>query len=106
MALPLIAAYSAEHRSGHEYADERFGHDDAREKKRAAKAEVDQTGYETAPIIGEFFANQENKCNRGYDGQRDRKSSGCLIHTENFVRSNDEPIEQRRFLQTRYAVVR
>ena len=40
------------------------------------------------------------------DGQGDRQSSRCFIHAENFVASNDQPVEQRRFLQARYAVVR
>src|SRR6476660_2650255 len=106
MAPPLIAAYSAEHCGGHECGDERFGHDNAREKKRAAEAEIDQTCDETAPVIRELFANQKDKCNRGYDRQRERQPSCCLIHAENFVRSNDEPVEQGRFLQARYAVVR
>jgi hypothetical protein len=51
MAPALIAAYSAEHRASHECGDERFGHNNAREKKRAAKAEIDQTCDETAPVI-------------------------------------------------------
>src|SRR5215211_6975384 len=51
MAPPLIAAYSAEHRASYECGDERFGHDNAREKKCAAEAEIDQTCDETAPVI-------------------------------------------------------
>src|SRR5215469_15281013 len=106
MAPAPITGYSTEHRTGHECGDERFGHDNAREKERAAEAEIDQTGDETAPIIRELFANQKDKCNRGYDRQRDRQSGRCLIHAENLVANNDEPIEQWRFLQARYAVVR
>src|SRR6187455_1781313 len=105
MAPALVAAYSAEHRAGHECGDERFRHDDAREKKGAAKAEIDQAGDETAPVIRKPFSDKKDKCNRGYDGQRNRQSSRCLIHTENFIRSNDEPVEQWRFLQARYTVV-
>src|SRR4029453_16011168 len=106
MAPALIAAYCAEHCAGHECGYERFGHDDAREKKRAAEAEIDQTCDETAPVIRELFANQKDKCDRGYDGQRDRQTVRCLIHAKNFVRNNDDPVEQWRFLQARYAVVR
>src|SRR5439155_15428327 len=106
MAPPFIAAYSAEYRAGHECADERFGHDNSGEKKRAAEAEIDQTGDETAPVTRELFANQKDKCNGGYDRQRNGQPGRCLIHAENFVRSNDKPVEQWRFLQARYAVVR
>src|ERR1700751_2557646 len=106
MAPSLIAADCTEHRAGHECGDERFGHDNAREKKRAAEAQIDQTCDETAPVIRELFANQKDKCNRGYGGQRDRQSRRCLIHAEGFVACNDEPIEQWRFLQAWYAVVR
>src|SRR5215831_20641651 len=106
MAPPFVTAYPTEHRACDERADERFGHDNAREKKRAAKAEIDQTGDETAPVIRELFADQKNKCNRGYDSERNRQPGRCLVHAKNFVRSDDEPVEQRRFLQTRYAVVR
>ena len=85
MAPALIAAYSTEHRSGHERRDERFWHDNAREQKRAAKTEVDQTRDETAPVIRELLANQKDECNSGYYSQRDRQPSSCLIHTEYFV---------------------
>src|SRR5437773_9024706 len=99
MAPPFIAAYSAEHRASHECGDERFGHDNAREKKRAVEAEVDQTGDGTSPVIRELFANEKGECDRGYDGERERQPSRCLSHSENFVRNNYEPVEQRRFLQ-------
>ena len=36
----------------------------------------------------------------------DETRNGVFLHAENFVGSNDKPIEQRGFLQTGYAVVR
>src|SRR5262245_35072167 len=101
----LITGQSTENRSGDERADQRLGHHNARQQKRPAEAEPNQTGNETAPVIGQLFADQKDKRSGGHYGERDRQPSRCLIHPENLVRRDDEPVEQRRFLQTRYSVV-
>ena len=53
----LITAHTAENRSGDERAENRLGHNDPSEQKGAARAEINQTSQETAPIIGQPFSN-------------------------------------------------
>src|SRR5262249_45448053 len=81
------------------------GHHYARQQERPAEAEINQTGNETAPVIGQLFADQKDKRGRGHYGERDRQPSRCLIYPENLVRRDDQPVEQRRFFQNRYSVV-
>src|SRR6266568_3233220 len=81
MPPPLITRHSTEHRARDERADQRFGHDNAHEQKCAAEAKINQAGNEAAPVIRELFPKE-------LEG------------------NNNEPVEQRRFLQARDAVVR
>ena len=52
----LIPAHAAENRAGNERAENGLGHDDPSEQKGAARAKINQTGQETAPIIGQPFS--------------------------------------------------
>src|SRR4029077_1980038 len=106
MAPALITAQCAEDRASDERADERFGHDDAREQKCAAEAKINQTGNETAPVIRELFPNQKNKSNRGDHRERDREASSSFVYTEELERNDNEPVEQRRLLEARDTVIR
>src|SRR5205085_7865849 len=58
-----------------------------------------------APVICQSFADQ--KCQRDARNrcQRNGKSRGGCADSENFKRSDDEPVEQRWLRQTRQAVV-
>ena len=106
MTTALIAAQSAENRARDKRADERLGHDDAGEQKCAAAAEINQTGNEAAPVVRELFPNQKNQGNQSDRRQRTRKPRRCSVYAEKLERDNNEPVEQRRFLQARDSVVR
>ena len=67
---------------------------------------MDQTRGEASPITGEPFADQEGQGDRRDHGDRDRQARGRRRHAENFVGQDDQPVDQRRRLQTRDAVIR
>ena len=75
-------------------------------QKCAAAAEINQTGNEAAPVIREFFPNQKNQGNRSDDRQRTREPRSGSVYAEELEGDNNQPVEQRRFLQTRDTVVR
>src|SRR5438552_2089830 len=106
MTPALITAQRAEDRARHERADERFRHDNAGEQKCTAAAEINQTCNESAPVIRKLFPNQKNEGNRSNRCQRTREPRSGSAYAEELERENDQPIKQRRFLQTRDAVVR
>ena len=101
----LVTAYSAKDRTGDECAEERLGHDHSPEDGGSTGAEIDETGEKSAPVVFQFFADQE--CQRdGCDRcQCDRQSRGSGINPENLERTDDEPVEQRRFRQARQPIV-
>ena len=106
MTPSLITAHAAKNRARDERADERLGHDDAPEQKCAAEAKINQTGHEAAPVIREFLPNEKSQGNRSDDRNRDREASSRAVDAEELEGNNDEPVEQRRLLQTRDAVIR
>src|SRR5207253_725646 len=60
----------------------------------------------SAPVIRKLFPNQKNEGNRSNRCQRTREPRSGSAYAEELERENDQPIKQRRFLQTRDAVVR
>ena len=93
-------------RSGKERGKEGLRHDDATENERAAECEIDQSGSESAPIIGQPFADQKRECYRCHNRKRDRNARGRGVDPEKLIAGDDQPVEQRRFLQTRNTVIR
>src|SRR2546423_1192342 len=105
MTPALITAQAAKDRACNKRTDKRLWHDDSREQKFAAKAEINQTSHETAPVIGEFFADQEDHRDRGDYRESNRQPGGGGTHAKTLERNNDEPVEKRRFLQNRKGIV-
>ena len=89
MPPALITAYSTEKCAPDKCADERFGHDNAREQKGAAEAKINQAGNEAAPVIGELFPNQKNQGNRGDYRNRDREAGSCGVYAKELEGSNN-----------------
>ena len=89
MPPALVTAHSTENRARDERADQRFGHDNAREQKGAAEAKINQAGNEAAPVIGELFPNQKNQGNRGDHRNRDREAGSCGVYAKELEGSNN-----------------
>ena len=74
--------------------------------KTRAQAKVAEIRKRPAPVIRQSFADQKSEYDRPDNRQSDGDARGRGVDAEKFVAANDEPVEQRRFLQTRNAVVR
>ena len=103
---PLITADRTKNRTGNEGAENRLRRDGSAEQERAAGTKMDQARGEASPITGEPFADQEGQGDRRDHGERDRQARGGRRHAEDLVREGNEPVDQRRRLQTRDAIVR
>src|SRR5437764_321694 len=89
-------------RPGKERGKEGLRHDDAAENERAAEREVNQSGSESAPVIGQPFTDQKRECYRCHNRKRDRNARGRGVDPEELVAGNDQPVEQGRFLPTAF----
>src|SRR5947207_10240940 len=92
--------------AGKKNAEEWLRHNNSSENEGAAEGKIDQSGSKSAPIIRQPFADQKGEHDGADNRQRDGDTRGRGVNAEKFVAGNDEPVEQRRFLQTRNAVVR
>src|SRR5438270_1924835 len=104
MAL-LEPCQSAINCSGKERGKRRLRHDDTTENERAGKREIDQSGSESSPEIGQPFSDQKCECYRCHNRKRNRNARGRGISPKNLIAGYDQPVEQRRFLQTWNAVI-
>src|SRR5258708_9012490 len=95
MAL-LEPGQSAINRSRKERGKEWLRHDDTSENERAGEREIDQSGSESAPVIGQPFSDQKRERYRCHNRKRNRNARGRGADPENPVAGSDQPAEQRR----------
>src|SRR5437667_11996899 len=104
--MPLLETRQpAVNRPGKKRGKEWLRHDNTTENERAAEREIDQSGSESAPVIGQPFANQKCEYHRCHNRERNGNPRGRSVDPEKLVAGNDQPVEQRRLLQTRNAVI-
>src|SRR4029077_11396000 len=105
MAL-LEPGQSAINRSREKRGKEWLRHDDTTENESAGEGEIDQSASESAPVIGQTFSGEKREWYSFHNRKRNRNARARGVDPKNLVAGYDQPVEQRRFLQTWNAVIR